>query len=117
LDNFQLERVDFIRLDAEGFESEVLEGAAETIQRCHPVLYIKQGQTEKPEKLMQRLFDLNYRLWWHTVPLSSPEGSNSNPGNSLPEAVSSNIVAIHRDLGPIEGLREVVAAKNAMGPA
>jgi FkbM family methyltransferase len=114
LDDFQLERVDFIRLDVDGFESEVLEGAAETIQRNHPVLYINQGQRETPDKLMQRLVDLNYRLWWHTLPPLSPDGADGNPGSALPGALSSNLLAIHRDQPPVEGLREVLAAKVAM---
>ncbi|MBK9797347.1 MAG: FkbM family methyltransferase [Holophagaceae bacterium] len=108
LDDFQLERVDFIKLDVEGFESQVLEGAAETIARCHPIMYIENDRKEKSAELIQRLFDMGYRLWWHTPPLFSPDNFNGNSVNVFPGIVSINMLAIHREMRPIEGLREVL---------
>jgi FkbM family methyltransferase len=39
LDSFRFERVDLLKIDAEGMELEVLAGAAETIGRCRPVIF------------------------------------------------------------------------------
>lgn len=108
LDDFQLERVDFIKLDVEGFESKVLEGAAETIARCHPIMYIENDRAEKSAELIQRLFDLGYRLWWHTPPLFSPTNFKGNPENVFRGIVSINMLAIHRDMRPIEGLKPIL---------
>lgn len=110
LDDFELERVDFIKLDVEGFESKVLEGAAETIARCHPIMYIENDRPEKSAELIQRLFDMGYRLWWHTPPLFSPDNFKGNRENLFPGIVSINMLAIHRDMRPIEGLRPILAA-------
>lgn len=42
LDSFGLRDVDFIKIDTEGFELFVIEGAEETIKRCRPVMVVEQ---------------------------------------------------------------------------
>jgi FkbM family methyltransferase len=41
IDALSLPRVDFIKLDVEGMELEALQGAAETIARCHPIFLVE----------------------------------------------------------------------------
>lgn len=41
IDSFNLQKVDFIKIDAEGWELHILRGAAETIKKFHPKLYIE----------------------------------------------------------------------------
>lgn len=108
LDGFQLDRVDFLKLDVEGHESEVLKGAAETIERCRPIMYIENDRADKSAELIQNLFDMGYRLWWHTPPLFSPGNFKGNAENVFPGIVSINMLAIHRDMRPVEGLRPVL---------
>jgi len=113
LDSFQLDRVDFIKLDVEGFESKVLEGAANTIERCHPIMYIENDRAEKSAELIQRLFDMGYRLWWHATPLFSPDNFKGNKVNVFPRIGSINMVAIHRDSErKVEGLRPILTAED-----
>lgn len=67
LDEFQLQRLDFLKLDVEGSEVRALIGAWETIKLCRPTLLIevnvgaleKQGVT--PKMLYEQLEMLNYR--------------------------------------------------------
>jgi FkbM family methyltransferase len=47
LDSFTLGEVDFIKIDCEGYEHHVIEGARETIARCQPTIIVEQ----KPHKL------------------------------------------------------------------
>jgi FkbM family methyltransferase len=42
LDDYHLDRLDFLKIDCEGYEVFVLEGGAETIQRCRPVVIVEQ---------------------------------------------------------------------------
>lgn len=41
IDSFGFARADIMKIDAEGMEMAVLDGAAETIARCRPVLYVE----------------------------------------------------------------------------
>lgn len=42
LDSFEFQNVDFIKVDVEGFELAVLQGAVETLKRCRPVVIVEQ---------------------------------------------------------------------------
>lgn len=42
LDDFALDEVDFIKVDVEGYERQVLEGGRETLTRCKPVVIVEQ---------------------------------------------------------------------------
>jgi FkbM family methyltransferase len=54
LDEFQLPRVDFIKLDVEGMELEALEGAEKTIRSSRPILLVERVKTNAEE--LQRWF-------------------------------------------------------------
>jgi FkbM family methyltransferase len=46
LDDYKLERCDLIKLDIEGMEFEALEGAAQVIAQCRPILLIEKIKTD-----------------------------------------------------------------------
>ena len=52
LDDFDLGQVDFIKIDCEGYELWVLQGAVETLKRCKPCLIVEQ----KPETGMEERY-------------------------------------------------------------
>jgi FkbM family methyltransferase len=43
IDAFEMQDVDYIKIDVEGFEKKVLLGAKRTIERCNPVIVIEQN--------------------------------------------------------------------------
>jgi FkbM family methyltransferase len=61
VDSLNLSRVDFIKLDVEGMEQDVLEGARATIDRCHPVLTVEVLKSDEPG-IVAWLTHRGYRL-------------------------------------------------------
>ncbi len=63
LDNIKIEEnaVDFIRIDVEGHELEVLQGARETLIKYKPTIFIEMFPDKKP-KVHEYLTNLGYRL-------------------------------------------------------
>ncbi len=59
IDECDLPRVDFIKLDVEGMELEALEGAKKTIEGSHPVLLIEKIKTDT-DQLRRWLKDNSY---------------------------------------------------------
>jgi len=42
LDSFGLPRIDLLKIDCEGYEFEILQGAADTVRRCRPICIVEQ---------------------------------------------------------------------------
>jgi FkbM family methyltransferase len=61
LDEFNLPRVDFIKIDVEGMELEALEGAKRSITQSHPIMLIENIKTDA-EKLRQWLKEHGYEV-------------------------------------------------------
>jgi len=69
LDNFDLKNVNFIKLDVQGSELNVLEGGMELIKKCLPDIFIEieEHQLAKfgvvKEQIFNLLKSLGYRIW------------------------------------------------------
>lgn len=57
LDDYQFDDVSFIKIDVEGYEYEVLEGAKETILRCQPNLLVEIEQRHLQDRRMEDVFE------------------------------------------------------------
>lgn len=62
IDDLNLGRVDFIKIDIEGMEMEALQGAHRTIARCLPQLLIERIKSDSAE-ISEYLENLGYRLF------------------------------------------------------
>jgi hypothetical protein len=67
LDDLELDRVDFIKIDVEGMELEVLQGAERTIDACRPIMMIEYVKS-RPVSLQAWLEDHGYR--WFMLPMN-----------------------------------------------
>ncbi len=113
LDSLGLTRLDFVKIDVEGMEAAVIEGAADTIRRLRPKLYVENDsaaavgrpEAERPEAsqaLIRLIRGLGYRLWWHAPPLYQPENFRDYRRNIFPKyVVSLNMLCI-RDDEPVQ---------------
>jgi FkbM family methyltransferase len=83
VDGLELPRCRLIKIDVEGMELDVLEGAARTIQRLKPVLYVENDRRKNSPALIRRLFALGYRCYWHMAPLYNEANYFANPQNAF----------------------------------
>lgn len=66
LDAFNFARLDLLKIDVEGMEKDVLEGARDTIRSLRPTLYFENDRNDRQEALCQYVESLGYALYWHT---------------------------------------------------
>jgi FkbM family methyltransferase len=60
LDSYNYQRVDFIKLDVEGFEYNVLLGATDTVQRCRPTIIFEYSPTYYRKSNASHVRDILY---------------------------------------------------------
>ena len=60
LDSFNLKNINFIKIDVEGYELKLLEGAYNTIEKNKPLIFIEKKTNY--ENLKNFLYDLNYYI-------------------------------------------------------
>ncbi len=66
LDEFlDVDRLKFVKIDVEGMETNVLQGARRLIERFRPVLYVENAFPDQSPQLLNLLADLGYRCYWH----------------------------------------------------
>lgn len=101
LDSFELDSCDFIKIDVQGMEEQVLRGAADLIARSRPLLYVEDDSLLEASPLMQYIYSLNYRMYRHTPLLFNPSNFLGNSDNVFADMASMNLVCV-----PHESARE-----------
>ncbi|HLY58969.1 MAG TPA: FkbM family methyltransferase [Stellaceae bacterium] len=111
LDSLGLKALRLLKIDVEGMEVEVLQGARELIARTRPLLYVENDRKERSPRLISLLQELEYDLWWHTPPLFNPRNFAGNPEN-----VFAGIVSINMFGAPKETPYTVPRLRKVAGP-
>ena len=88
---------DFLKIDVEGMELEVLQGALHIIAESQPVLYLEANPGPKQQPLIDFLKGLNYSLWWHHAPHYNPQNFRGNAVDDLPSPPAPAILAMPND--------------------
>jgi FkbM family methyltransferase len=112
LDNLMLPACHMIKIDVEGMEKQVLDGAQQTIARFRPILYVEDDRRDKHAELIATLLDLEYRMWWHMPWLYNPDNFAGDSEDIFPAIASFNLICLPRDAADfeIEGAIEVKSA-------
>jgi FkbM family methyltransferase len=110
LDSYALTSCHLIKIDVEGMEKAVLEGARATLERQKPLLYVENDRKEKSSELIRWLFDHDYRLYWHTPRMFNPENFFGAKENVFGAVVSLNMLCVPK-AQPIElkGFKEITS--------
>lgn len=112
-EHFTGRRLDFMKIDVEGMELDVLQGAQELIRKFQPIIYAENDRKEKSEALLQFIFDSGYNAWWHCPPLFNPKNFAGKSENVIGNFVSHNILCLPKNSAVrVENLRPVDGAKD-----
>jgi len=108
IDGLKLDRLTMLKIDAEGHELEVIEGARQTIERFQPILYVENDREDKSRALIAAITDLGYRLYWHRPMLWNPQNFAGHKKNVFGEVVSLNMLGAHNESGiAVSGMEPV----------
>lgn len=91
------EHVGLMKVDVEGFELNVLKGAAATIARCRPLLYVENDRVENSRDLIEWLWAAGYKLWWHAPRLFNPDNYFGAGENLYAKIVSLNMLGVPKE--------------------
>lgn len=110
LDAYGLKSCHFIKIDVEGMEQAVLEGARKTLATHQPMLYIENDREDKSPALIQWLFENGYRLYWHLPYLFNPNNHFGEQNNVFGDLLSINMLAVPKSKDiEVKQLREVLS--------
>jgi len=95
IDSLGLAKCDFIKVDVEGLETEVLQGARETVARFRPVVFLEANRPDESPKLIRQVLDLGYRAFWQISSHYNADNFFGNPEDVFePYQPNSNIVCL-----------------------
>lgn len=104
VDGLGLTRCRLIKIDVQGMEPQVLEGAKATIAACRPALWVENDDRAASPALIRRIRAMGYRLWWHLAPLFNPGNFRGKGDNVFDNILSCNLMCL-----PAEGALDVGA--------
>jgi len=92
LDDTPFARLDFIKIDVEGMEPEVMMGAKEIIKKHRPIMYLECDRGEKLSLLVKLTKALGYEIYFHAPPLYNRDNYLNNPRNEFGPVASINMM-------------------------
>lgn len=111
-DRRDIDRCRLIKIDVEGMESGVLEGARALIAMHRPILSVENDRVEKSPALIRAIWDLGYDAYWNRAPMFNPANANGNHVNIWGRRLySTNLFCTPREMEvSIAGLPRVESA-------
>jgi FkbM family methyltransferase len=109
IDNLALDHCDLIKVDVEGLELKVLNGARQTIDAFHPILFVENNNIDNASQIWNLMSALGYKCWWHLANYYSADNYFKNSENVFAQyRFEANILCFHESIGvTIDGFVEV----------
>ena len=96
-----LQSLRLLKIDAEGMETAVLDGADELVKRHRPCLFVENNRAETGDLLIQKIESLGYESYWFCTKRFSPH--NFNGETRKVEGEDFNMVSFPRERGVSPG--------------
>lgn len=105
---YDISHIDFMKIDVEGMEKNVLIGAHKTIEKFRPMIYAENDQIDKSAELIETVWELGYKAYWHTPFLFNPRNWAGDQEDIYPGIVSINMLCIPKErTSSMRGFEEV----------
>ena len=103
-------KISVLKIDVEGFEKKVLQGGEKVIASNRPIIYVENSELPAASKeLIEYLWSLDYKLFWHHPKLYNPLNFFRNPLNPYPTVASVNMLCLPGERKQnIQNLEEVL---------
>ena len=117
-------KFDFIKLDVEGHEEEVLSGGKKLLDKHRPMMYVEFNSKKGNDSLLEKLSSLDYEMYWHVYPKYNPNNLNKQSSNiwegpgyeinnsNLDLRYESNVLCVHKKEEQPQGLLKVMKGSN-----
>ena len=94
LDSLGLTGCRLLKVDVEGMELEVLQGADNVIRTFLPALYVENDRKDKTDALTAHIASLGYDMFRHDAPLFNSNNYFHNPENVFSKIVCPNLLCV-----------------------
>lgn len=107
-DILNIPRLRLIKIDVEGMETSVINGAKRLITQLRPALYVENDRVEHSKALIELIQSLNYRLYWHTPLLYNPDNFANDKEDIYPGIASINMFCVPTEANVnMDGFEEI----------
>ena len=90
----------FMKVDVEGFELQVLQGAKPMIDVYKPVLFVENDRNDKSDELLHFITkELEYDAFWFSSTLFNEDNYKNNKENVFGNEGCTNVLCLHKDFG------------------
>ncbi len=97
LDDLNFSHIDFIKIDVEGMEFDVLSGGLKTIQRYKPIIFLEVNSLQNSSCIIDFSNDINYSVFGNFNYAFNAENFNHSVKNMFGQAAECGLILIHRD--------------------
>ena len=100
LDNFvnRISSLKLLKIDVEGMEIGVINGAIELIKKFKPIIYVENDRQEHSKNLIELLWSLDYKLYWHLPKLYNENNYFKEKENIFKNLISVNMFCVHKNM-------------------
>ena len=98
LDELQLERLDWLKINAGAVASDVLEGGTQTLWRLRPLLWVAAADEPALSALASRVKALSYRCWRMETKLFNPHNFNRRDTDIFADRSALALLAIPEEI-------------------